>query len=76
MYWITHTTINWDDELSNYETMKNIVESTNKPNELIKLESEVQRLTQEITEKWHQWDLLNLKCYLSQKIDHIIYWID
>lgn len=76
MYWIKQITLAWDDELSNYETIKNICDSTDKRQELEHLESEVRRLTEQITEKWHKDDLLNLKCYLTQKIEHIIYWID
>jgi len=73
MYWITHTTINWDDELSRYELAKRVCESTNNKEELLYLESEVKRLTEAILEKWQDDDYECLKCYLTQKIDHIFY---
>lgn len=73
MYWIKNITIAWDEELSRYEMAKRVCNSTNNKEELLQLESEVKRLTEAILEEWQQEDYECLKCYLTQKLDHIFY---
>ena len=68
----------WADELDNYESTKNIVESTNDRKELEQLEQDVKLVISRLTaEDFEIKDYLKqVECYLFHKINNIQFWLD
>lgn len=68
----------WADELADYESTKNIVESTNDRKELEQLEQDVKMVISRLTaEDFEAKDYLQqIECYLFTKINNIQFWLD